>query len=1016
MPFLAPIIAAGAGALGATAGTAALIGQVGSALVGLGASYALTALFGGRDQGRGARGYSQELSFGGDAPRTLAFGRLPVEGQAVDYMSSGGANMVEWEVRVLSDFQCEGLEKIWVNGKERELVEKAVEGDEDKYYWVKPWDDGGGYLQVYFYSGRDDQTAVAKQVTESNPAGHWTNDHRLRGMCFVAIRKFYDPEKFDQFPQFRFLVKGVKLYDWRLDTTAGGSGSHRWSDRSTWEWTDNPAVILYNYMRGFWRGGVRIMGMGVQPADMNLALFTAAANECDELVTLKGGGSEKRYRMAYEHADDQQHVGVIEACIAAMGGRMWERAGVYAPIPGGSRSVARTLTDGDLVASYGVRFSRRRARSELRNHITGSFTSEAEDWNAAPYPPIANPAAEAADGNERLAEVLDLPMVTSKTQAQRIALIRYNENRSQSSASIVVGLRHIDLEAGDWVTWQSARYGTRTYVIARHRLQSDLTIALELVETSAAVYGWNPIDEIDVPPSGVRPTPSPGITTVQNFAIQATLIGATTGQQLPGIRAAWDPPNDTTIIAVIIEHRPIGETTWRMERCSRPNDGAFAFEGLAGETGYEARATIETRPARRVTYTATAQITTDTIQIEVPPVDLEILVPHLFARLRELEGKAREFAAGAADLLRSVWVAREQGQSALTVAQRTLVQYTDEKTVALVAIIDQVQVELDALNGEVVLQAAAISALQASVTSINGTLTVIASQITALTSRITDAEGTITSQATAISGLQTSVTQIGNDITALAQQVDALDAIVGPVSDVFAQAGQPSSTTPYDLWIRTTDSNRVWVRGASAWAAASPTNPVPTVGNSFPGSPATGAVHLLGATVSNNSKPHLWTGATWQDLTSPLARGTASAYRALQVQVTDIDGEVTALAQEITDIGVQVDDVSANGRFVIQAAADQSGVLSRIEASVRAADASWTASAAWQLEAALVGGVRVSQMVVTADRFFVRTSGTNRQQIFAASADGVWFNTPVYVGSARKFVLDGDNGVLDIFE
>jgi hypothetical protein len=38
-----------------------------------------------------------------------------------------------------------------------------------------------------------------------------------------------------------------------LDSTvAGGSGSHRWNDPSTWEWSDNPAVCRYNWVRGIY--------------------------------------------------------------------------------------------------------------------------------------------------------------------------------------------------------------------------------------------------------------------------------------------------------------------------------------------------------------------------------------------------------------------------------------------------------------------------------------------------------------------------------------------------------------------------------------------------------------------------------------------------------------------------------------------------------------------------------------------------------------------------------------------
>ena len=41
---------------------------------------------------------------------------------------------------------------------------------------------------------------------------------------------------------------GRRLYDPRRDSTAGGSGSHRLADASTWEWSDNPSLALADWL------------------------------------------------------------------------------------------------------------------------------------------------------------------------------------------------------------------------------------------------------------------------------------------------------------------------------------------------------------------------------------------------------------------------------------------------------------------------------------------------------------------------------------------------------------------------------------------------------------------------------------------------------------------------------------------------------------------------------------------------------------------------------------------------
>lgn len=43
-------------------------------------------------------------------------------------------------------------------------------------------------------------------------------------------------------------VRGRKVYDQRLDSTAGGTGLHRLADPATWEWSDNPSLCLADWI------------------------------------------------------------------------------------------------------------------------------------------------------------------------------------------------------------------------------------------------------------------------------------------------------------------------------------------------------------------------------------------------------------------------------------------------------------------------------------------------------------------------------------------------------------------------------------------------------------------------------------------------------------------------------------------------------------------------------------------------------------------------------------------------
>src|SRR5690606_29023148 len=134
-------------------------------------------------------------------------------------------------------------------------------------------------------------------------------------------------------PNIRVELRGTKLYDLRKDSTVpGGSGSHRFGQPATYEWSDNPAILEYNYRRGIYVGTQRVLGMSVPASDLINDMYIAAANACDEDVPLKEGGTEKRYRVGLIVSDDRPHSEALETIRDAMAGHSLERAGQFGPI------------------------------------------------------------------------------------------------------------------------------------------------------------------------------------------------------------------------------------------------------------------------------------------------------------------------------------------------------------------------------------------------------------------------------------------------------------------------------------------------------------------------------------------------------------------------------------------------------------------------------------------------------------------------------------------------------------
>ena len=98
------------------------------------------------------------------------------------------------------------------------------------------------------HHGADDQT-VDPMLNASQPA-KFTSNHKLKGIAYIAASFQYDDKgMFTSVPEVTVVVKGRKLYDPRLDgSITGGTGSHRIADKTTYEWSNNAALCLLDYM------------------------------------------------------------------------------------------------------------------------------------------------------------------------------------------------------------------------------------------------------------------------------------------------------------------------------------------------------------------------------------------------------------------------------------------------------------------------------------------------------------------------------------------------------------------------------------------------------------------------------------------------------------------------------------------------------------------------------------------------------------------------------------------------
>lgn len=841
MPFISTIVAA-VGSVATAIGAAGSIGAAIAGGAGLAATAINTALSFGLSLGLSALSSSlgtkpkretqqpgmiaASVQVGGNIPRQVAFGHVAVKGQLAFAATAGASKERLCLIYILSDGWTGNLRGIWVNDQlEARTLEESQHGETSRWTVDRfgTADTGEKRCQVIFYDGRPGQPA--NPIPHDFAPDRFDTTDRFAGMAYVIVHLINDQDTFDQIPDFLFEIDGYRCHDPRKDPAFGGSGSHSLDDPATWEPTDNPALHVLAYLRGIVSEGQVFMGMEVQPFDLLIETFVAAANVCDESVPLEEGGSEARYRASHViTAEDGDHRAALAPVLQSIAGYLIESAGAFGIVPGVAYVPVATITDDDIVWGRGAKWSGSLTRTQRTNEVHGQFVDRTVGWQANSYPPVTSALYSAEDG-ERLAVSLDFSAITSATQAQRVARARMRETRRQASATITLGFHYCWLEPGDWIGWNSAIYkANKLYRIMSRDLNPDDTVTLALREVGNEIYSWNSADEAPINPIPLLPGPGVLPSTVEGFAVQADVKTGADGSTRPVVICSWTPITDQRIIAVVIEYRQIGTIAATRVRDDSPYDGEFVLDQPPTGQDYEFRASIVSRPARPTTWTPwismaalksarwlvdaralTAQFRGEIEWMPVLMPDLAALAWNTVMTAVSADGKAEASIRRVEEVAVTEFEARatfaiqvnarfDQTDASVTLVQQSVASATSAvATLTLQVAAKANQSDLDSTNATVNVVQSAVASNTGSIATHTTQIEANSTQIGTLTGSVSSLSGTVTVQGAAITDLYSSKATVSYaasiEATANAAWNRANSASAGGQFDMFAETG-----------------------------------------------------------------------------------------------------------------------------------------------------------------------------------------------------------------------------------
>ncbi|WP_439137544.1 hypothetical protein [Roseicyclus sp.] len=569
---------------------------------------------------------TEATTTGGTTAQSFILGRYATAGHMdappYSHPNSGGVpNEFLTYVLSISDLPGVTLSRAIVAGEYVEGLQASA-GDHDYEGLLEDVPGVGLDVPHFFLTWHDGSQVAADAYMIANYADHpdrpWSADMIGTGLTYAVVTFRYNRKLFNQLPGVRFEVDGVPLYDPRADGSVSGTGTQRWNDPATWAQTDNPAVMIYNILRGIALPDGSVWGGRAQADDLPLDVWFTAMNACDAPVTLKAGGTEPRYRAGLEVSVDQSPASVIEELLKACSGEIAEIGGVYKIRVGGPGLPVFFFTDDDVVADADQSLVPYPGLDQVHNGIHATHPAPDALWESRDAPPRYDTDAVAEDGGRELVASVELNAVYSDTQVQRLMRAWLKDERRFRRHGLTLPPDAAVIEPLDSIAWTSAEEGYTAKVFEVAEASDDLVTCLQSLsirERDATDFNWTPAsDEIDVyhPPTAVT-VPAP--RTVTGFAVEAGSIrDGANAERRPAVKLSWSTAGVRDRDSIRWQVQIHGVQTVAEGVIDDPTSGfLWVTEGILPSTTYQARAKIRAREGS--VWTAWASATTADVRL-----------------------------------------------------------------------------------------------------------------------------------------------------------------------------------------------------------------------------------------------------------------------------------------------------------------------------------------------------------------------------------------------------------------
>lgn len=537
---------------------------VGSFLLNTVSSLALTAIAGklaGKPDFPKSGIQTEHTTAGSTEPRRFILGLTATAGHAITppmTWDTKGENKNLTNVIVLSDAPIDSVIGYILDGESTNTIGAVT----DKGHRLSGRFDGHAWVD--FHDGRQTAPSTVLRTHLGNyPERPITSDMVMKDCAYVVATYHYshDNPRFSNIPALRAIVRGMRVYDWR-------DPSQIWGDETTYKFSANPVVLIYNILRGI-RIGNHVYGVGAKASYLPLSYWTTAANICDEPSTVTEdipAGFEwafeaKRYQAGLEIGTDTEPLSAIDEFLRTCSGQLAEVGGQYIIRVAEPAMPSAHIDDGVILADQPTEYTVTRGLESRHNTWGAKYPDPRQMFEENESVPYFKQEWIDEDNGRRLDMSLSLPACPFPNQIPKLLRENAHDARRFREHTIVLPPSYIGLNLLDTISWTSEtnNYSSKLFeIIGKTVDPHTLAVGLQLKERSPEDYIPNAVTDNRLPEVPSLKPVDP-IITVHGFYATGFALKDTLGQdRRAAIQIMFD--DDVNYDAISFEVRVKGST------------------------------------------------------------------------------------------------------------------------------------------------------------------------------------------------------------------------------------------------------------------------------------------------------------------------------------------------------------------------------------------------------------------------------------------------------------------------